>query len=121
MAVVTILTNALRDSLTSPVFAVPGGGPRHIQLRMTSPTYGADPALSFALQVDQSLDGGAHWEHWFGVTSQGGSAGQVFRGVVSDGLADVTASFDGAARQIRAVITVNTPFVWGLTGEVLAT
>lgn len=121
MAAVTLLAEQLRGNVTAGPLPVNAGVPRHIQIKMTSPVFGTDPGLTFDLQIEQSFDGGVNFVPWFGGSSQGGSAGTIFRGVTSDGLAAVTGSFDGQARVIQGRIVTNQPFVYGLTGEALAT
>lgn len=108
MAVVTILSNATRGSLTSPAMAVPSSAPKYIRVAITSPTFATDPSLVWDLLVEQSFDSGTHWQPWFTSTNVGGG-----------GLAVQTTWFDGTARQLRATVNVPTPFVWGLTGEVV--
>jgi hypothetical protein len=87
---------------------------------MQSAVYGADATLTWDLQAEQSFDGGVNFIPWFAITSRGGTAGTVFKGVVSDGLPTTTVQWDGVGCTCRVTITVNRAFSWGLTIEELA-
>lgn len=123
MAQFTLVPSASRGNFTSGTFTVPAGSPAHVKVSLTSPTFPTDPTLTFGLQVEQSFNGGTDWEPWFGSSgSVGGTAGSIGKGgAVNDGLPSQIVQFDGLTRLVRAVMTVNTPFVWGMTAEILAT
>lgn len=108
MAASTVLPNALRGSLTTPAFDVVESTPKFLRLALTSPTFATDPTLSWNLVAEQSLDGGATWNTYFTSDNVGGF-----------GLAVQNVRWDGSACQLRAIITVPTPFTWGLTVEAL--
>lgn len=103
----------------SATFDIPDGNPAHVEFKMQSPVYGTDASLTFDLQAEQSFDGGVTFTPWFGGSGFGGTAGQVFKGVTSDGLVSVSTDWDGVGRTCRMTATVNRRFVWGLTAEVL--
>lgn len=122
MAQFTLLANGLRGNFTSGSFTVPAGSPAHVKVSLTSPTFPIDPTLTFALEVEQSFNGGTDWENWFGSTSEGGTAGSIGKGgVINDGLPAQIVQFDGLTRLVRAVMTVPIPFIWGLTADILPT
>lgn len=108
MAAVTLLANAVRGSLTTPVFDVPAGQPKFIRLAITSPTFATTPGQTWDLVAEKSLDGGATWAPWFTSTNVGGF-----------GLAAQNVFHDGAACKVRGQITVAAPYTWGVTGEIL--
>src|SRR4051812_48171842 len=103
MAATTLLANAVRGSLQTASFAINAGTPKFIRLAMTSPTFATDPTLSWDVVVERSLDGGTTWDTYFTSTNVGGG-----------GLAVQNVRWDGVACQLRADITVATPFTWGL-------
>lgn len=124
MAAVTLLAQALRGTFVSPNLTIPSGSPAHIQAVVTGAAFPADPTLTLSILGERSFDGGATWENWFGGGGfQGGQAGLPVGkgGAISDGIPRQSVQFDGNACLARVTITVSAPFVWGLTGEVLAT
>lgn len=108
MAATVVLADALRGSLTTAPFAVNASTPKFIQIALTSPTFAADPSLHWDLTVERSLDGGTTWAVYCVSTNVGGS-----------GLEAQNVRWDGVACQLRADVTVSTPFTWGLTVEAL--
>lgn len=108
MAATTVLSNAVRGSLSTPAFAISAGTPKFIQLALTSPTFATDPTLHWDIVCERSLDSGVTWNTYFTSTNVGGF-----------GLAVQNVHWDGVACQLRANIEVPTLFTWGLTVEAL--
>lgn len=108
MAAITLLSNATRGSLVTGIFDVPAGAPKFVQIAITSPTFATDNTLHWDLLVERSLDGGSSWNTYTTSTNVGGF-----------GLAIQNVHWDGVACKLRSTITVPTPFVWGLTAEIL--
>lgn len=120
MAIVTILSAALRGN-TSATFPITAGAPRHVRVTMVSPTYPTDPSLTFAFTASRSPDGVQPFVSWFGSGGgTGGGAGVPGKfGVPQDGLWAQICSWEGEACVVRVDIVVGTPFVWGLTAELI--
>lgn len=120
-AVVTLLSESVRGSLTSPQFPIAAGSTTHVQIKMISSVFPSDPTLTWDISIIRSIDGGATFNPWYGTSGVGGLGGLPVGkgGAISDGLAQITFQLDGIAAIIQAIITVNTPFSWGATGQVL--
>lgn len=122
MAVVTLLAEALRGNVTTGPLTVPAGQPAHVRIVCTSPTFPTDATLTFELQVDRSVDGGATFNPYFGMGPYaGGLAGTATgkNGAIVDGLPRQIAQTDGLACVLRVRTLVNKPFIYGITGEAL--
>jgi hypothetical protein len=111
MAATTLLPTALRGTTTSPIFNVPNGATGYLQIVMTSPAWAATLGLSWDLVVERSFTGGASWEN---LCTSGNVSGFGAPGVTQ------RVALDGRPSQIRATVTVPTPFVWGVSAELLA-
>lgn len=120
MAAVTIIPSALQGS-RSGTLPVSAGTPGHVRFDMVSPDFPTNAALTFAVNVEQSFDGGTNWAPWFANGVWGGGQGTpaLKGGAIWDGLWWTIIQWDGLARLARVTITVNTPFTWGVTATVL--
>jgi hypothetical protein len=118
---VPVIDQALQGSRGPATFTVPAGQPAFVQFKLTSPDFPTDATLTFALLVEQSFDNGQTWEFWWDMpVSVGGQVGAPGKfGVPGDGLPYKTVSYDGQGRLARVTVTVNKPFTWGLTGNIL--
>lgn len=116
----TIIATALQGSV-SDVFVIPNGNPAHVRFDMVSPSFPTTPGLSFDFVAEESFDNGAHYSPYLHSAFEGGHAGEPIGkfGAIIDGLWHQAVQWDGLARWVRVTITVNTPFVWGLTGVVI--
>ena len=100
---------------------MPAGDPAALRIDLVSPDYPTDATLTYDLVVEQSFDDGVTFAPWFSLLGDhGGGLGAPGKfGVPGTGLPQIALSYDGLARLARVTVTVNQPFVWGLTATVL--
>lgn len=129
-SVIQVIPQRLQGTFQSATFSVPAGAVTPFEIKLTSPTFPTDATMSIGYLAERSFDAGASWTGWFATPpggSMGGLQGQPVGkfGAIYDGLPAQRVVFDGVACQARITITPavsgvdNTPFVWGMTAQVL--
>ena len=123
MAVVTLLAEAVRGTITSPNFTIPAGAPAHVRIAMVSSVFPTTLGFTWDLTILKSPDGVQPFVFDQGSGgAQSGLAGTPTGkgGSIYNGLPTFTYQTDGAGSVIKAVATVSPgAFSWGLTAEAL--